>query len=245
MQDDSGNQPPAECPEGLDYRQLRAYLRSSEGEDQVPLPPGVEAHIYECVVCGPKWKFLLRTDPIVKRQFESRALRVAEQVTIQEIIFQPEGQTAQKSPAWTGQVQKAMAAAASAGVDPWFERPVMDRIQDTKRPLEPKFVVDIFDRVRSIPDKGERSLKGRTMAALFDQRLRERRISQDQIQAVFYKWASSPHKELLTNEMTVEAAALIPETAEPTDPPLLTMVGEHAMFDAPQLQRLRRMAVGI
>jgi hypothetical protein len=241
MQDESGQQPPAECPEGFDYRQLRAYVRSAEEDG--PLPPDVWAHIEQCVVCRPKWNFLQRTDPIVKKQFESRVLAFAEQVTIQEIVFRPELKPTGAPTEWFHQIEHAIGARAGAGATAsLFEEPAMNRILDASSPLEPSFVVEIFDQVRSIPDESERLRRGRRVVRQFERRLKERKISQRQIVEVMSKWSSSPQKEVLHDEMTVEVAAIIPETAQPTDPPLLTMVAGKAMFDAPQFQRLRGMA---
>src|SRR5947209_1209438 len=127
MEDESGKQPTAECPEGFDYRQLRAYVRSAD-EDS-PLPPGVWAHIDQCVVCRPKWIFLRRTDPIVREQFKARVLAVADQVAIQEVVFRPMAEPEIIQPELTAPIQKAMVARAGVGGVDWlFEKPAMDRI---------------------------------------------------------------------------------------------------------------------
>lgn len=238
MQDRSGTQ---ECPEGLDYRQLRAWARSSE--EGGPVPPGVLAHIGACVVCRPKWEFLRRTDPVVRKQFEAHVLSLAEQVTIQEIVFRPAVvPDVVVQPEWTGQIAAVMATPPRlAAINSLLQQPDMARIRDAKARLEPEFVVDIFDQVRSIPDENERLSNGDWVRALFEDRLKERKISQQRIMEALSKLSFSPQMEVLGDEM-IEVAAIIPETAHATDPPLLTMVGGQAMFDAPHLRSLRATA---
>ncbi|HEY3840649.1 MAG TPA: hypothetical protein VGL72_28955, partial [Bryobacteraceae bacterium] len=89
MQNEGEINTPAECPEGLDYRQLRAYVRSEEDGNSDSIPPWVRGHIDSCAICRPKWDFLRRSDPVVRKQFESRIGILMEQVNIQEVIFGP------------------------------------------------------------------------------------------------------------------------------------------------------------
>jgi len=240
MQGTRGEELPEECPEGFEYRELRAYVRSdAEG---VPVPPGVLAHVDDCRVCHPKWEFLRRSDPIVKKQFDSRVLSFAEQVTIQEIVFRPRVSAAAAGNVGVSrQVQAVIATPARlTAAASLLQEPGMDRILDTRVPLEPIWVVDIFDRVRSIPDETERQRKGETVAALFEDRLKEKKISRQRIFETLSKLTLSPQKQVVADEM-IEVVAIIPETAYASNPPLLTLEAGHAIFDAPHFQRLRGM----
>jgi hypothetical protein len=241
MEIETGKHPPAECPEGFDYRQLRAYLRSSEGEDSVPLPPGVWSHIEQCHACLPKWRFLERTDPIVKRQFQSRVLRFLDRVSIQEVVFKPVEQPPVIEPQSTYKVMAAIAGSGQSVITTSYLREPLTRILEDKAPLEPRFVVGVVDSVLSIPNEAERLRNGKTVAAVFNGRLKKKEVSQEQIVEVLSKLTVSNRMELLADELTATAAAIIPETCRATDPPLMTMVGGKAMFNAPELRRLRGM----
>src|ERR1035437_11180012 len=176
------------CPEGFDFRQLRAYVRTlgEPGEDEVP--PAVQAHVDECEVCRPKWQFLLRTDPLVRRQFESRVFSIAEQVVVQEIIFQPEpNYTIEETGDWSATAGREIANQIGACMSRFGPRPswqlewlnvVSNRILDTSRDLDPQFVADIIEGVRGIPEEEEREAILDQLTALCGRRLEVKKVSQ-------------------------------------------------------------------
>ncbi len=242
MQDDGANAPTDFCPEGFDYRLLRSFLRNFT-EEQGPLP-AVMAHIWACSVCRPKWEFLERTDPTVRGQFEARVRSLAEQVVVQEIIFPRKAFGMPVGSDVIAQIQASLASPtplrmAATSIS---QVPGMDRVLDVTAPLEPRLVVGILDRVRSIPDEKERQLKGGLITALFGSRLESRKVSEQTVREVLSKLSSSHRSEVLDDDTNVEVAATIPETTSAIDPPLVTLVGEQAFFNAPQFQRLRSMA---
>jgi hypothetical protein len=175
---------------------------------------------------------------------------MADLVRIQEVVFRPAKfftAGAGLQPEVASQVRASLAAPTLlSAVESIVQEPGMERILDATTRLEPRFVVDIFDRVRNIPDQTERQLKGRGVTFLFEQRLERRKISQQKIHDVLFKLSSSNKKvHVPADGMTADVAAIIPETASAADPPLLTMEGEQAVFDAPQFQRLRSMAAAV
>jgi hypothetical protein len=235
MQEQGANEITPVCPEGFDYRQLRSYVRSSE-EDGIP--PDVVVHVGQCDACRPKWEFLERTDPIVRKQFESRVLGLAEQVVIQEIIFKPLVLAASSSS--VGIKGASQIAELLRIPDPWWQEPAIDRIRDTTTRLGPEFVVHILDRVRGIPDEKERQQQGQTVRALFGERL-ERKVSRQTLFEAYSRLWFGDGEEVLDDDIAVEAAAALPENVFATEMPLLTLVGDHARFNVPEFQRLRSL----
>jgi len=237
------------CPEGYDYRQLTFYLRSFEEG----IPDSVWQHIQTCDVCQPKWQLLESTDPIVKAEFESRVLSIADQVVVHEHIFHREGVPDAVVPdpygatemEWLSAraLEKALAGrpAGRTALQLVAKIPGLERIRGQKERLEPEFVVGICDHVRSTPDDAERKLKATVVAKFFHERLERDVCNQtltiDSVAEMLDRLTRGTGQEQLSVHAT-EVAAIFPETAFATNPPLLTLIGGKPVFNSAEFRRV-------
>ncbi len=242
MQEHSANEITPVCPDGFDYRQLRLYVRSRD-ED---IPPAMLEHIEECPVCVVKWDFLQRTDPIVRAQYESRAHALAEQLHVLEKIFsrrpEPEQELEHARPA-VSQIEALLQASLRAS--PQIPAPAKSISGDPKidriliAPMEPREIVQFVNVARATPDGEERQLNAKAINALFSNRITCRqnqgKVKQEKLIA-FLCEVRDAHKQVEADETSLEMAASFRETVL-SPVPILTMVGNQAMFDAPEFRR--------
>lgn len=244
------------CSLGLEYSQIRAYLRlQGEGQEHAPL---IWDHIRTCDSCWPKWEFLSRTDPIVRRQFEERIGSVIDEVQAQEIIIRPDKAGVQE---WLEEMVEAMKRSLgqvsrrplpglgwlAKALEPFSFTPAFATVSAggpdldsfsviaTADKLEFRDIVRLCDSVRETPDDEDRFKRARGLAESCRARLERSAevgnnpLADAVIEARSKKWVDLTELKA-PPEDAVAFVASFPLVSFCQEPKLLELRGEKPIF---------------
>jgi hypothetical protein len=155
------------CPDDfLTPREMVGYLRANE-EEPGSIPAEVLAHTDACPVCGPTWKFIATTDPVL-RKFRQERVELIIQTVVQRENYLSEPISPEEREHHIGQVEQDLSRirSNSSPTDAVWQTIL------TKEEISVDQVFEIISGIWEIEDDQTRYIRAKELATIFARRVR-------------------------------------------------------------------------